>query len=843
MRATVVIVRILRTGGLCGLLVTAGLLACRPAVNDAAQRVHPAVNVVHSTPAPAPVPVVARPAQVPATSAVAPVDDAATLLGSGQAEAALELLGKQAPAEAGTPGWYVQSALRGRAERLAGRPALAIAALEPLYDSKPKAAPAGFPRELIADEYARSLMAHAATLAIKEADPLRRRAVQVWDRAMKMEPVRNLAVMRVAHAEALAAIEGEGAARRAAATQAIKALTAVIRQYPEHPRVGALELARALALVRAGKRAEGAAELRDVAIAWAGSQEAAAAEQILAADGKTVAWSGMEQVERAAGARRHRKYDYARGILDGLLAAPETPEYVKQAAQRGRAWTAAKQRDFSTCADDFEATAAAREDLLRCLDKAARYDEALALLQPATTKRGGAGKAGLNAAIEQAIKAGRYSLAKGYMDRFSAKERSRGDKLWLDTWLKFRLGEREAAIEGFKNVERHAKHERAIVAKYFRGRLLLATPESKAEGATVLRAVMAAGPLDYYGLQARQRLLDAGVDPGPAPVLTPMPTETTPPPDVARTRTTFAALAQQYGAGIPSLRRGAFLEAAGWRDEAQRELRISVDIFEELSPNSGHGWVPHHEDYVRGLSWLANWKQPRLAVPREARKLLREPGAAQALREGLHTLCRGLDEPHRVAKLTPGNAHPYKARWHPRAYRPVIEKEAAARAVDPTHLWALMYTESRFRKHVVSSAGARGAIQIMPNTGELLAARLGETLPDVDALFEIDTNVHLSAYYLAELLAKFHGQAAMAYASYNGGPFNVERWLEAKATRDGGGQPLELDVFIAEIPIRETANYTRRVLEVQAAYSLLYKGELPRWTNTVDAQVEGNIDF
>jgi len=55
--------------------------------------------------------------------------------------------------------------------------------------------------------------------------------------------------------------------------------------------------------------------------------------------------------------------------------------------------------------------------------------------------------------------------------------------------------------------------------------------------------------------------------------------------------------------------------------------------------------------------------------------------------------------------------------------------------------------------------------------------------------------------------------------------------------------PLELDVFIAVVPFRETANYARCVLEVQAAYSLLYRGELPRWTNAVDPKVEANIDF
>ena len=72
--------------------------------------------------------------------------------------------------------------------------------------------------------------------------------------------------MRVGHAEALAAIEGDGAGRRAAATQAVKALADVLRAYPAHPRRGSLELARALALQRAGKQSEAIAALRRVAI-------------------------------------------------------------------------------------------------------------------------------------------------------------------------------------------------------------------------------------------------------------------------------------------------------------------------------------------------------------------------------------------------------------------------------------------------------------------------------------------------------------------------------------------------------------------------------------------------
>lgn len=839
---------------MCGWLVAAGLLACRPAaVNEAAQRVHPAINVIQHEPVP-PEPAkpaviaVAAPASVPTPAA--PEHDPAALLASGQPDAALVELAEQTPAVVGEPAWFVESMLRGRAERLRGQPGLASAALAPL--AAVRVVPPGWPRELILDEYAHSLMAEAASapaLPVRDADALRRKAAELWRKAIKLEPVRNLAVMRVAHAEALAAIEGEGGGRRSAAMQAVKALTEVLRSYPQHPRAGALELARALALERAGKSRDAIAGLRRVAIDRTGTQEAEAAEAALTGLGKPPRWTPLEQIERATAARRIRRFEVSRTLLDELLIDPKTPAHLRPVAMRSRAFTASKQRDFAQYAMDLETlykispSGDLRDDLLKALDRAARFDDAIALYMTQADKKGGTGKAALSGAIAQAIRGGRYARAQTLLERLPVKDRQRGERAWQVTWLKFRLGERDAAIAGFAALEKKLGSEQATVARYFRGRLLLGTPEDRPEGVKLLRAVIAAGQLDYYGLMARQRLLDVGEDPGPAPVLTPMSSETATAPSVAGARALFTTLASRHGAAIPALRRGEFLYAAGWLDEAQRELRIAVDTLEAVAPVAKGGWMPKHEDHVRGLSWLGTWKQPKLAVPKEARKLVRTDGAVAELREGLRSLCWTLDEPHRMARLTPSAGGSYKSRWHPRAFRATFEREAGLRGVDPTQLWSLMYTESRFRRHVVSSVGARGAIQIMPNTGELLSARLGETLPDTDMLFDIDTNVHLAAYYLDELLDKFHGQAAMAYASYNGGPFNVERWLEAKADRAGGGQALELDVFIAEIPLRETANYTRRVLEVQAAYNLLYRGELPRWQNTVDAVVESNIDF
>ncbi|MDC0719391.1 lytic transglycosylase domain-containing protein [Nannocystis bainbridge] len=830
---------------------TVALFACRPAaLTPEAERVHRGVNQI---------PLSARP-PIAATSSTAPVEaaprrapaelSAAALLARGEPEAALARLAQES-APAGSPQAAAQQLTRARAARELGRPREAVQALAGLAAERRPAK--SWPHEAVLHEYAQALVEAAATTAGAEADRLRKQAVAAWDRAIDHEPVRNAAPMRVARARAMAAIEGQAAARRA-----VKALTEVLRDYPGHPDAPGLELLRAQTLAREGKTADAVRALRAVAIDRAGTEAAPGAEAELARLGRPVHYSAAEQLGRAAAARRARDMTLSRQVLTDLVEDSKTPGHVREVALRSRAATASRAHDYGACADDLSvlykrsASTELRGDLLRCLDKAGRYDEALTIWTELAGRKGGAGRAALWEAIRQAVRGGRYERARDLLGRTPAKERQRGEGLWLDAWLDFRLGQFDAAATTFASAERRLPADQARAARYFRARALLAAGAAaktttdgadeavgdRGEGERLLRQIVGEDPLGYYGLQARQRLLDIGADPGPPPALSPVPAEANEAPDFAASQTTFAALADEFGWAFPALARGAALHAAGLLEESRRELRVAVDAFEALYGLDRGGWIPRHEDLVVGLSWKSTWKQPRLGLPKDARKLVRERGAGETLREGLFALTWALDEPYRRSRLMPSSAGSYKARWHPRAFRTTVEREASARDFDPTHLWALMYTESRFRRHVVSSSGARGAIQIMPWTGQQLAARLGESF-DVDALFEEEHNVRLSAYYFAELLHKFHGQAALAYASYNGGPFNVARWLAAK----GASAPLELDVFIAEIPFRETANYTRRVLEVQAAYALMYGGSLPRWQNTVDLRVEDNIDF
>jgi hypothetical protein len=782
-------------------------------------------------------------------------------LWDGDPRAALDALAALPEAEEGSPSWFLVGIVRGRAQHLLGEHERAVTFLEPRVEHRKLGR--HVPPEVIGLELARAKLAWANQpgTAPERADELRREAAKLLGGMMKKRPIRILAALRVERARALAAVEGsERKSRFWAAKRALRALDRVTADFPNHPHVGELRLLRAKMLARTGKHATAAAELRKIAIERTGEPEAEAAFaelQLLAEERprriRVRPWSTKEKLERAVWARRLRRVKASRALLDEVLADPDVPKYMRRQARRSRARTAYRQRDYATCASDlrqlYERTGSyeVRDQLLRCLRRARQYDEAIQIwLQRAEKKKGGLRAAAIWRALKLSVIAGQYQRASDLLERYEKMTRGHhGERRWLNAWLPYRLGRHDEAVAGLEILERRSSEHKKM-ARYFRGKILLAAEDEEKQslGEDLLKSIIAADPLAYYGLQARQRLHEGGRDPGPVPKLRPMADEDQR-PDYGEARELFEALDDKFGQAWPGLRRAGQLHAVGHRDGAQRELRVVIDSYLHGAQRRGgrRVMVPRSEAILVGLGWKSDWQYPKVYPTREGRKTLRGKESSAELRDGLRRLAHALDEPHRYARLTRSTDYPRRSRWHPRAFRTVIEREAKRRKVDPMHLWALMYTESRFRRFVVSPVGARGALQIMPWTGRQLAERLGELDGgrfDHDRLYDIDTNARLSAYYVAELLHKFHGQAAMAYASYNGGPSNVARWLTAKA---GGPERLQLDVFIEEIEFRETYRYTKRVLEVEAAYELIYRGKLPRWTNDVDPVAEDNIDF
>lgn len=148
-------------------------------------------------------------------------------------------------------------------------------------------------------------------------------------------------------------------------------------------------------------------------------------------------------------------------------------------------------------------------------------------------------------------------------------------------------------------------------------------------------------------------------------------------------------------------------------------------------------------------------------------------------------------------------------------YYPEIVIPAAERyGLEPLFLYSVIRQESLFEGFVRSEAGARGLMQIIPSTGDAIAAQLA--WPDYDAqdLYRPYVNITFGAYYLDNNRRLLNGDLYAALAAYNGGPGNAAAWQELA----NGDQDLLLEI----IRFEETRNYIRHIYEVFNIYKTLY---------------------
>jgi soluble lytic murein transglycosylase len=148
-----------------------------------------------------------------------------------------------------------------------------------------------------------------------------------------------------------------------------------------------------------------------------------------------------------------------------------------------------------------------------------------------------------------------------------------------------------------------------------------------------------------------------------------------------------------------------------------------------------------------------------------------------------------------------------------RAGRWAEAAEAAAResGVEPALLRALVAVESGGDPRARSRRGAVGLLQLMPATGEEMAARLGIPWRGEETLEDPATNLRLGAAYLRRLLDRFDGQAPFAVAAYNAGPERVKAWRWRAADAD----PL---TAILREAYPETRRHTWRVMTLRDSY-------------------------
>jgi len=208
-----------------------------------------------------------------------------------------------------------------------------------------------------------------------------------------------------------------------------------------------------------------------------------------------------------------------------------------------------------------------------------------------------------------------------------------------------------------------------------------------------------------------------------------------------------------------------------------------------------------------GLSWHARWTWSRVA-----RQLTRDELHQAAL------LAAEQDWHDRVISSLgdAGTLSAYRLRF-PLLEQTQVVAEATRRGVDPALVYGLMRAESAMQADALSSAGARGLLQLMPGTARMVARRNALPYAGRGDLMKPVINIPLGVAHLAELQERFDGEWIHVAAAYNAGAGAVRRWLDSR--------PLTAhDIWLETLPFYETRDYVPRVL----AFATLYEWRMGR---------------
>jgi len=141
---------------------------------------------------------------------------------------------------------------------------------------------------------------------------------------------------------------------------------------------------------------------------------------------------------------------------------------------------------------------------------------------------------------------------------------------------------------------------------------------------------------------------------------------------------------------------------------------------------------------------------------------------------------------------------------------------AKAYKIELPVVYAVARQESAFNAGAVSSAGARGLLQLMPATAKRTANSIGMTYDKARLTTDPEYNAAIGAAHLAELIGAFNGSYALTFAAYNAGPGRVQQWLAAYG--DPRDPKVDAIDWIERIPFAETRNYVQRTIENLQVY-------------------------
>jgi soluble lytic murein transglycosylase-like protein len=153
--------------------------------------------------------------------------------------------------------------------------------------------------------------------------------------------------------------------------------------------------------------------------------------------------------------------------------------------------------------------------------------------------------------------------------------------------------------------------------------------------------------------------------------------------------------------------------------------------------------------------------------------------------------------------------------YYPLTYGDEIRACARETGLPAPLIAGIIRQESAFDPRATSPVGARGLMQLMPDTAREMAHKVGVPYAP-DRLYDPTTSVRLGSTYFRELMDDFNGNVELALASYNGGPNRIQRlWTKS------GPNP-RLDDFLETLSLDESRNYVKRILVLADSYRQLY---------------------
>ncbi|MFS4438217.1 lytic transglycosylase domain-containing protein [Paracoccaceae bacterium GXU_MW_L88] len=235
-------------------------------------------------------------------------------------------------------------------------------------------------------------------------------------------------------------------------------------------------------------------------------------------------------------------------------------------------------------------------------------------------------------------------------------------------------------------------------------------------------------------------------------------------------------------------------------------------------------------------SWLPDGIEPIAAIPAHVRDndlievglaYLAEGQAGHARRFFIAAVEESPEDARAIAQIALNNGAPTVAlsvaksvagrEIIQRAYFPMVELSQIRLGAPAEVVLGLSRQESEFNPHAVSHADARGMMQLLPSTAELIAGEIEASYDEAALTRNWRYNMRLGSAYLGAQLSRFNNNLILAAAAYNAGPNVAKTWGKQMSMPNGTNE--EVADWIENIPYSETRNYVMRVLEASYVYA------------------------